>query len=166
MVPRRLQWSWCLRPPSPRPSPPGRGRAIHIAGQFFDPCCSHRFCVIGRETQDNQACHMVQNAANHSPSPGGEGRGEGGRSLISWPDMKSPVLISRHPMNKSGSNFLCSFRCFAIKTIRDERNCTAITAAARSQPVRVGAGVICQECCAELRTVRPRVEPRRGQLCF
>ncbi len=58
---------------------PGRGRANHVAGQFLDlhgPC---RFCVICCEIQNNPVYCMAQNTANNSPSPGGEGRGEGGR---------------------------------------------------------------------------------------
>jgi len=31
------------------------------------------------KTHDNPSYHFAQNAANDSPSPGGEGRGEGGR---------------------------------------------------------------------------------------
>ncbi len=68
--------------PHPGPLPRGEGAHLHGAGQFLDPHCSHRFGVISRETHDNPAHCMAKNAANNSPSPGGEGRGEGGR--CSW----------------------------------------------------------------------------------
>jgi ORF6N domain len=75
-----------VRPhPGPRTEIPipnrdrGEGERHHVAGQFLDLRCRHRFCVICRETHDNSAYRMAQNAANDSPSPGGEGRGEGGR---------------------------------------------------------------------------------------
>ena len=74
----------------------GEGAHRHVAGQFLNPHCHHRFGVIGCETHDNPAHRMAQNAANDSPSPvrlrlwlrrdrveakrrrRGEGRGEGG----------------------------------------------------------------------------------------
>jgi hypothetical protein len=58
---------------------PGERERHHVAGQFLDPRHRHRFCVICRETHDNSAYRMAQNAANYSPSPRGEGRGEGER---------------------------------------------------------------------------------------
>jgi hypothetical protein len=65
--------------PHPSPLPGERESAHHVAGQFLDPRLRHRFCVIYRETHDNSDYRTAQNAANNSPSPGGEGRGEGGR---------------------------------------------------------------------------------------
>jgi len=60
------------------PLPKGEGEHRHGAGKFLNPRCNHRFGVIGGETDDNRACRMAQSAADDSPSPGGEGRGEGG----------------------------------------------------------------------------------------
>src|SRR5208283_5129173 len=65
------------RPPGPLPR--GEGERHHAAGQFLDSCCSHRFLIICGETYDNPAYCAAQTTANNSPSPGGEGRREGGR---------------------------------------------------------------------------------------
>src|SRR5208282_1250889 len=59
----------------PGPLPRGEGARRHVAGPFLNPHCDYRFGVIGCETHDNPAHRMAQNAANDSPSPGGEGRG-------------------------------------------------------------------------------------------
>ena len=74
--------------PHPGPLPRGEGAHRHGAGLFLDSHRSHRSGVIGRETYDNTAHCMAQNAANNSPSPGGEGRGEGG--CRSWFQGQTP----------------------------------------------------------------------------
>src|SRR6267154_492030 len=55
--------------PSPRPSPPGRGR-------FFVP--------VALESESTRACPSAETV---SPSPGGEGRGEGGQSSTIGPNL-------------------------------------------------------------------------------
>ena len=77
-----FSWMSVYARPHPGPLPRGEGEHRHGVGQFLNPHRSHRPRVIGRETHDNTAQCMVQNAANNSPSPGGEGWGEGGRH--SW----------------------------------------------------------------------------------
>src|SRR5208282_4000128 len=56
----------------------GGGARRHVAGPFLNPHGRHRFGAIGCETHNNPAHRPAQNAANDSPSPRGEGRGEGG----------------------------------------------------------------------------------------
>src|ERR1035437_287976 len=55
-------------PPSPRPSPPGRGRPVADAVA--------------------EIVEFFPFAPTASPSPGGEGRGEGGQSSIIGPNLK------------------------------------------------------------------------------
>ncbi len=65
--------------PHPGPLPRGEGVRRRGAGKFLGFHCRHRFQVIGGGMCDNSAHDIAQNPANDSPSPGGEGRGEGGR---------------------------------------------------------------------------------------
>ena len=82
---------------TPALSPGERVKAPHVAWQFLDFRCSDQFCVIGRETQDNPTYCMAQSAANDSPYPGGEGRGEGGRitNFVTIPE--TTCSTSCHP---------------------------------------------------------------------
>ena len=63
----------------------------------FVPRCRLRFCANGMETHDNCVFRYGQKTAYDSPSPGGEGRGEGGR--------KTPV-----PLKMSRNQNALAFR--------------------------------------------------------
>ncbi len=69
------------RSPSPRPSPPGRRRAnrrrAKVWSRLFQSPLPNS---SGDRFPANQRHSILQAAANVSPSPGGEGRGEGGQS--------------------------------------------------------------------------------------
>src|SRR5208282_2769053 len=82
-------------PPSPCPSPPGRGNS-HCAGQFVPQRLSCRQSYFREETEDD------------SPSPGGEGRGEGGpaSSAKQWALRASAAVVL--PMAKLHIQLLCS----------------------------------------------------------
>jgi hypothetical protein len=71
------------RSPSPRPSPPGRGRtvrrALTLRGlQLQSPLLFHSW----EKRSDKWTRPDRPKTANGSPSPGGEGRGEGERHTI------------------------------------------------------------------------------------
>jgi hypothetical protein len=81
------------RSPSPRPSPPGRGRALRRVAEFrFSSLQSLLSFRFGSKTHHKWECVYSLKAAHVSPSPGGAGRGEGGRqsNLIH-------LAISTHP---------------------------------------------------------------------
>jgi type I restriction enzyme R subunit len=85
-----------LRSPSPQPSPPGRGSSVAARG----------VSSIGVE--------LAQQAANVSPSPGGEGRGEGGPATDIFP--KPGQLGVFWQTQGSGKSFSMVF--FAQKVLR------------------------------------------------
>jgi alpha-glucosidase len=79
-------------PPSPRPSPPGRGgNAVSTRDSKSRPSSSAAAAKLVR-TDDAAVTSEVLAQPFASPSPGGEGRGEGGRSLDSVP---RPFVITR-----------------------------------------------------------------------
>jgi hypothetical protein len=69
-----------LRSPSPRPSPPGRGRAVRCVKNISESPLQSPLSLLFCQKPDNnlwQPNYLM--ADDDSPSPGGEGRGEGGR---------------------------------------------------------------------------------------
>ena len=68
------------RSPSPRPSPPGRGRAVGRILRFLRLRLQSPLHFRLRSKRHNYFEHpRTLWPVNVSPSPGGEGRGEGGR---------------------------------------------------------------------------------------
>ncbi len=66
--------------PSPQPSPRGRGRAIRSGCLFLKPSLQlPAFFFCGRMPEDSLRRPRNVDAGDDSPSPGGEGRGEGER---------------------------------------------------------------------------------------
>jgi hypothetical protein len=84
------------RPPSPRPSPPGRGRNAPAADHSTDKTALTPPTDSRANAAQSSATAVVDVAARQlaSPSPGGEGRGEGGRPSIS-PELTKQLEAAR-----------------------------------------------------------------------
>ena len=68
-----------LRSPSPRPSPPGEGEDnVAVLGNFLIFIAVTDFVSSAWEFAITRHIALLNISANDSPSPGGEGRGEGG----------------------------------------------------------------------------------------
>ncbi len=85
---------WFISPPSPRPSPPGRGgNAVSPSGNDDSISASGALVLANQPAQTAApAPPATSPAANASPSPGGEGRGEGGRpSNLSLTELRDAI---------------------------------------------------------------------------
>ena len=81
-------------PPSPRPSPPGRGgNTVSLSGNDASISASGALVSANEPAQTAApAPPATSPAANASPSPGGEGRGEGGRpSNLSLTELRDAI---------------------------------------------------------------------------
>src|ERR1700677_1449756 len=97
-------------PPSPQPSPPGEGEHSRAHSKFGRGGCSRRRLACRPNAQNNKDASHRRRAANVSPSPGGEGWGEGGRNLkfsFAWTTFSTiPTINIEEP-------FLCLL-CFIV----------------------------------------------------
>src|SRR5262245_15277671 len=76
----RYKEEWLLRSPSPWPSPPGRGRAIGRRWLVRSTQLQSPLLLTSREKEPNHLARSPRRKpVDDSPSPGGEGWGEGER---------------------------------------------------------------------------------------
>ena len=68
--------------PHPGPLPQERVSIVTSPDDFSILVAVTDSVSFTNKTHDNPSYHIAQNAANGSPSPGGEGRGEGERKLL------------------------------------------------------------------------------------
>src|ERR1017187_7542204 len=79
-----------LHSPSPRPSPPGEGESSSGFGRYEHTQFPSRIWSDDQQRGDcNDDCQIDQRRQLALPLPGGEGRGEGGRSSHSCCDSHS-----------------------------------------------------------------------------
>jgi len=93
----RLDWKDGERPPSPRPSPPGRGGKLASSSGNAPGLAdaSSRAPSDSPSLTSGTKSQSPSTRPSASPSPGGEGRGEGGQSLRSA-DPRHPPPATRH----------------------------------------------------------------------
>jgi phosphoribosylformylglycinamidine synthase len=90
-------------PPSPRPSPPGEGKTVSVAGQ-------------ARTLSDSSAT-----GTKNLPLPGGEGRGEGGQNpSCEAANLKSQIANNKRLFAGVVSGIAHYGNCFGIPTVAGE----------------------------------------------